>query len=265
MLTLIRYLRIYLALAKYCLVREMSFRGHFIINVLTEVLWFALLIVFFKVIYARTSTIAGWSEYQVLFLLGTHHLVTQFFETIFFTSCVELSDDIRSGNLDFILLKPVNAQFMLSVRKVAYSSAANIPVALVIIFYAAWKLGLRPTAFQVLSYCALVVCGVLIFYSIIFALSLTAFWAIRNQSLFELWFPVTSFARYPKEMYSKTIRAFLIYVIPVLAVANFPVQTVTRTLEPGFALYACAWTIGSLFLGHFLFRFALRRYRSASS
>tara|TARA_B100001013_G_scaffold335394_1_gene253815 strand:- start:248 stop:1057 length:810 start_codon:yes stop_codon:yes gene_type:complete len=263
--TLKRYCRIYLALAKYCLVREMSFRGHFLINSITEGLWFFLLLIFFKVIYLKVSTIAGWTEYQVLFLLGTHHLIIQFFELVFFANCVELADEIRTGKLDFVLLKPINAQFLLSVRRLRFSSAVNIPVALVIIFYASYKLELRPDVSQVLAYCGLIFCSIMILYSIIFMLSLSAFWVIRNESIFQLWFPVTNFARYPMDMYSAWLQVILIFVFPVLAVANFPAKMMVKTLEPGYAIYACCWALVALLAGHFLFRFALSRYRSASS
>ena len=84
-----RYFRIYLAIARNCLVREMSFRGHFLITAATETLWFALQIIFFEVIFMNNGgkPIAGWTEYEVLFLLGTQHLITQFFE-MFLTSAI---------------------------------------------------------------------------------------------------------------------------------------------------------------------------------
>ena len=123
-----RYLRIYLAMARNCLVREMSFRAHFLITAATNTLWFALQIVFFEVIFMNNGgkPIAGWPEYEILFLLGTQHLITQIFELFFFTNCMDISEQVRTGLLDFVLIKPVNPQFLLSMRKLNFNSVANI-------------------------------------------------------------------------------------------------------------------------------------------
>jgi ABC-2 type transport system permease protein len=262
-------------MARNCLVREMSFRGHFLINAVTNTLWFALQIVFFEVIFMNNDgkPIAGWSEYEVLFLLGTQHLVSQFFELIFFTNCMDISEQIRTGTLDFVLTKPVNPQFLLSVRKVNFNSVANIPVAFAILGYAGYKLGVHLTVSNVLVYTALIVCGVLILYNTLFIMALSAFWIIRNQSLFELWFPVRNFARYPIDMYPPSLKFLLTFVFPILAVTNFPAMSLMpltsemsrSAFNPTHAWIVAGWTVAMLFLGHLLFRFALNRYRSASS
>ncbi|MBI2192612.1 MAG: ABC-2 family transporter protein [Planctomycetes bacterium] len=263
--TLARYARIYRALVRNCLAREMAFRGHFLVTALTESLWLLFLVFFFKILYLRTSHIAGWNENEMLFLLGTHYLATQVFEMVFFTNCVELSDLIRTGNLDFVLLKPINAQFLLSARKISFSNVVNVPVAAAMLLYAGGRLGLRPAALDLLAYACLVLCGVFILYAILFALALSAFWLIRNQSLFELWFPVVNFAQYPMEIYPAGLRLFLLFVIPVVAVANVPARVFLKSLDLSHALYGIGWAVLALFAGHVLFQFALRRYRSASS
>ncbi|MDA0838721.1 MAG: ABC-2 family transporter protein [Planctomycetota bacterium] len=272
---LTRYLRIYFAMARNCLVREMSFRGHFLITVASETLWFALQIVFFEVIFMNNDgkPIAGWTKYEVLFLLGTQHLITQFFELVFFTNCMDISDQIRTGGLDFILTKPVNSQFLLSLRKLNFNSVANIPVALAILGYAGYKLGVHLTFSNLLVYIALVGCGVLILYNTLFIMALSAFWVVRNQSLFELWFPVRNFASYPIDMYPPSFKFVLTFVFPILAVTNFPAMALMpltsemnrSVFNPTHAWFVAGWAIGMLVVGHFIFRFALHHYRSASS
>jgi ABC-2 type transport system permease protein len=270
-----RYFRIYLAMARNCLVREMSFRGHFIVNAFTNTLWFALQIIFFEVIFMNNDgkPIAGWTKNEVLFLLGTQHLISQFFELIFFTNCMDISEQIRTGHLDFVLIKPINAQFLLSLRKVNFNSVANIPVAFVILGYAGYKLGVHLTLTNLLVYIGLVACGVLILYNTLFIMALSAFWVIKNQSLFELWFPVRNFARYPIDMYPSGLKFVLTFIFPILAVTNFPAMALmpltsemTRSgFNPVHAWLVAGWAVGMLVVGHFLFRFALNHYRSASS
>ncbi|MCH7840570.1 MAG: ABC-2 family transporter protein, partial [Planctomycetes bacterium] len=69
---------------KNSLIRELSFRGHFVVNVISELIWVGLLLVFINVIFSKTTDVRGWNQYQYLFLMGTHMLVTSIFEAFFF-------------------------------------------------------------------------------------------------------------------------------------------------------------------------------------
>jgi len=80
---MIRYRRILLRFWKNSLLREMSFRAHFIVNVVSELLWIGMLLIFIEVIFSKTSDVRGWTEHQYLFLMGTHMLITSLFETLF--------------------------------------------------------------------------------------------------------------------------------------------------------------------------------------
>ena len=53
-----RYLRLLGSLGVYTLNRELAFRGNFLVKVSVEVIWLGILIAFYRVVFARTSTIA---------------------------------------------------------------------------------------------------------------------------------------------------------------------------------------------------------------
>lgn len=257
--------------ARNCLAREMAFRGNFLLRTVAALGWLALLIVFFSVLYGQTDDIAGWSKHQILFLIGTHFLVTMLFNALFFENCMQLSEQVRTGGLDFILLKPVDAQFLLSVRKIDFGSLAQLPAGVVIIAYSLNMLGFHLTASAAALYLVLLVCGVLILYSIMFMLATTSFWLVRNDNMFDLWWYVNSFSRYPAEMYKDFLggmfRTLMTYVLPVLIVANVPAASVVRAAyQPSHLIFVMLASTGFfLALSRLLFRFALRNYQSASS
>src|SRR4051812_22455247 len=68
-----RYARLYLAMWKNSVVREMSFKANFLLWIFVELLWFALQLSFFAVIYSHTDHIADWTKWQVVLLIGTGH------------------------------------------------------------------------------------------------------------------------------------------------------------------------------------------------
>jgi ABC-2 type transport system permease protein len=187
-------------------------------------------------------------------------------------NCEEFSELIRTGGLDFALLKPIDTQFLISLHKVDWSSLSNFLFALCLLGYALAHLPNFPSPAQLLLYPLYIGCGVAIMYSLMITLSATSVWLGRNQTLYDFWFYITNFSRYPMEIYRGAVgdplRLLFTFVLPVLIVVNVPAQLMAKPLEAqnwplaGFGLLAAA---GSLWISRVVFRQAMRSYRSASS
>src|SRR5271170_1471357 len=139
--TLTRYFRLTGLMMKNCLVREMQFKTNFLVRLLTEFMWLVMQFVYIGVIFGQTKEIVGWSLWQMVVLAGTNHVITQLFEALFYDNCVKLTDQIRQGDLDFNLIKPINSQFLVSLRYTDYSSVVNSTIGLGVILFALNKLG----------------------------------------------------------------------------------------------------------------------------
>src|SRR5512147_549251 len=103
-----RYLGLYAALWRNSVVREMSFKANFLLWIVVEMLWFGLQLGFIAVIYQHTDRIATWSKWEVILLIGASHFIQQLYSALFLTNVSQLSELIRTGKLDFMLLLPVN-------------------------------------------------------------------------------------------------------------------------------------------------------------
>ncbi len=264
-----RYGRILVRFWLNSLIREMTFRGHFLINVAGELLWIVLLLVFIRVIFSHTPDVRGWSEYQYLFLIGTHMMVTSLFEAFFFDNCWRISRLVRTGDLDFVLVRPASAQFLLSFERLDLAPLANVPVGVALCVYALIQRA-QPVSFaQVGLFLVLLLTGVLILYSLLFTFAVTSVWLIRQTGVDHLWFYTVSLARYPAEIYRRfaggTLFFVLVFVFPVLTVSNLPANVMVRAFDPFLAAYVVCVALVLLVLSSVVFRFALRSYRSASS
>ena len=262
-----RYLRVARSFAVNCLVRDMSFRADFLMRMVTDLMWYVMLVFFYHIIFTRmTSEIAGWTYDRMLVLLGTVYAGNKLFQGFFLGNCNELSEQIRTGNLDFVLLKPINPQFMVSLRYIDYSSLINVPVGLAMVVYGAVRLGIDFSPIVWAEYLLLLGAGVVILYALMFMLASTSVWMVRNEGLTMLYFSTTSFARYPAEIYRlRWLSVILTYVIPMVVVANSPAKVLFGDLQAWAAGYAVAAAIVLLWLSNRFFVLALRSYRSASS
>ena len=266
----LRYVRLYAQLARYTLVRELSFRGNFLVKVSVEVLWLGILLAFYRVVFSKTSVIADWSEPQYLFFVGCYFAMNGLLETLFLENCNEFAELVRKGDLDFLLLRPIDEQFLITCRRVDWSTAPNVLMGLAVMGLSLVNLGWLFDPTRVVAFLLMFVSGVLLAYSFMVLLTATGVWLVRNQSMMELWWLFSSLTRYPREIYlrvswAEPIGLFFTFLVPFLLVVNVPAQSMVKVLDwrlVGFTLLA---TVVSLWVSRRFFRRALRAYRSASS
>lgn len=265
-----RYFRLLFAFSRYSLNRELAFRGNFLIKVFVEILWLTILVLFYALVFTKTSAVAGWNEAQYLCFVGCYFMLEAMMETLFLSNCNQFSDLVRSGDLDFYLLKPIDEQFLVTCRDFDWSSAPSALMGAGVMSIALWKMGWSFSLSQVGVFVVMFTCGLAIAYSFMLLLTAGAIWLVRNQSLFELWWLLTSLVRYPKEIYLRNwaspLGLVLTFVIPILLIVNVPADVMARNIFDyrmiGFTVLVAALL---LFLSRRFFQLALRRYRSASS
>src|SRR3954451_17910960 len=122
----VRYVRLLWNLARFTLNRELAFRGNFLVKVSVEVLWLGILVAFFRTVFARTNAIAGWSENQYFFFVGCFFAMNGLIETLFLENCNDFAELVRTGDLDFLLLKPIDEQFLVTCRRIDWGTAPNL-------------------------------------------------------------------------------------------------------------------------------------------
>src|SRR6185437_14786371 len=219
-----RYLGIYFALWKNSVTREMSFKANFLLWILVESLWFALQLSFMFVIYSHTDHIGTWTKWQVVMLLGGSYFIQRAFHAFFLVNCTNLSELIRTGKLDFLLLLPVNTRFIVSLRQVDLGAFVNAGSALAVMFYAGKQLHLSPSLAQMAGFLLLAMAGILIHYSLMFLLASTSFWTVRAQGIVWGYYNLFNIARLPDEAFRGWFRAVFTFAVPMLLVANVPVK-----------------------------------------
>jgi len=261
-----RYFRIYATLWRNSVVREMGFKSNFLLWILVEVLWFGLQLTFITVIYQHTDRIGNWTKWEVVLLIGAAHFIQQIFQAFFLTNMTQVSELIRTGKLDFMLLLPANTRFLISLAKVDLGGFFNGSFALVVMAYALRQIGYVPSALQVFGFFLLVIAGVLIHYSLMFLLTTTSFWTVRAQGIVWGYYSFFNIARLPDAAFQGFFKAFFTFAIPVLLVANVPAKVLVRKIESPYEMllltlmmFVCA------FVSEVVWRFSLKHYTSASS
>ncbi len=263
-----RYVRLWLALARFSLLGELAFRTNFLVKIVVEIMWLGILLLFYKTIFAQTSVVAEWTEPQYLFFVGTYFTVGGLIETLFLENCNAFADLIRSGDLDFFLLKPIDEQFLISCRSIDWSCLPNVLMGIGVMIYALTGLP-WPGVDLALLFVVLLACGCLMAYGFLLSLTAASVWFMRNQSLMEMWWLFGTLMRYPREIFkgdaAAVVGVVFSFAIPVMLVTNVPAQTMAKTVDPFLVVYTFGATVVVLAVSRWFFRRALMKYRSASS
>ncbi|MEC7409334.1 MAG: ABC-2 family transporter protein [Planctomycetota bacterium] len=278
------YGKVFLTFAKNSLIRDMTFRTNFLLQCVSSVGWTLMNVGFYLILFQFTDTLgaeSGWDRDKFFLFLATTWFINSIVQAFFMPNAEEFSELIRTGGLDFALLKPIDTQFLISFRKVDWSSLSNFAAGIVIAFISLRNLAIRetnpmtPTIMEVSLYLIFVSLGIAIMYSLMICLSATSVWLGRNQTLYNFWFYITNFSRYPMEMYNRgwgrPLYGLFTFVIPVLLVVNVPARILAKPLDPrdssewllvGWCLIAA---LTSVVFSRWVFFRALSSYRSASS
>jgi ABC-2 type transport system permease protein len=264
-MNLAHYARIWLSSARYSLVRMMMFRGDFLVWTLVELFWMSVNLLMVSVIYSHTDSVAGWSKYQMMLLVGTSMLIQRFLMGFFWSSIFEMGRNIRSGNFDFFMAQPGNIMFMATTRKIDPDSLLNSFVAISVVAYSAHRLGLHPGALDIALYAVMIFCGLVIHYSMLVLSISMAFWITSAQGIEGSYFTLSEFSRLPREAFHGIASVVFVWLLPVVIVSNAPARTILHGIDGRMLFWLVVITAAWFAVTVFVFNRGLRRYSSASS
>lgn len=266
------YARVFATFFRNSLVREMTFRGNLLITIVTRLFYFVAQVALFEIIYRQVNAIDDWTRAEYFAFLATGMLINSLVETFFMPNCANFSELIRTGNLDFVLLKPIDPQFLISFEKMELAMLNQAVLALALLGYALVRIGGPIDPIRAAMYVLFVGVGVAFFYSLMLILASTSVWFGRNSGLYDFWFYIIIFARYPREIYGGSLAGDALqftfsFMIPILLVVTVPSRVLlAKVLDPSWlTLVALAAAVLGLVVSRAIFRWSLRAYRSASS
>ncbi|MCD0167261.1 ABC transporter permease [Deinococcus sp. 12RED42] len=260
-----RYLRLLRIFTGATLSAQLEYRANFVGALLASLGEVGVALLGLGIVFGQPgiTSVGGWSFREALLVTGFFMLTEGVISVFIQPNMSKIADAIRTGSMDFTLLKPIDAQFGVSTRHLNVLRAPDLLIGLGLIAYAAS--GLIVTPLGALGAALLYASAVVIVYCIWLALSTTAFWFVKTQNVAELFNGVFGAARFPVSAFPLPVRAFLTFVVPVAFITTVPAQAMTGELAWGVAL-ASPVVAAALFMGTRLFWLrAVGSYTSASS
>jgi ABC-type uncharacterized transport system, permease component len=244
---------------------ETAYRANFFIQLLQSLLELGTSLAGLAVIFSYTNKLGTWSPNEMLALVGVYFLVGGFINLMIQPGMAALIDSVRDGTLDFALTRPVDAQLLVSVQRVAIWSLLDLLMGAGILIAALIRLGNAIGLLEALKFVAMLAAGGVIIYSFWLILASLSFWFVRVENLLEIFQSMYSAGRWPISLYPGWLRFALTFIIPVAFATTVPVEALTGRLDSATLLEAVGLAILLFALARLVWRLGLQHYSGASA
>src|SRR5262249_12292348 len=153
------------------------------------------------VVFQYTSNIRGWSMADVVVLLSVYYLMDGLIEMFIGPNMRQVMEQVRQGTLDFVLVKPVSAQFLATFRQGNIWRIANVLIGLGLSVYSVSRLSLAIGPGQAIAFAVTLMAGVAVVYSFWLFLVTLTFWVVRIDNLEQIIGQAFEAGRYPIDIY----------------------------------------------------------------
>lgn len=260
-----RYRRLYIRLVKLSLMEIFIYRPNALMMGFAPIIWTVFAIFSLSVIYSRVSAIAGWSFYDMVFLIGVNEVLFVLTWLTFVGNLRNLIGNIQTGYLDSFLMKPVNPRFLISFNRVDITALGSLVNAVFILGFAGKKLALHLSLAQVFNFLVLLVCGYLLIYLLYFILASFSLWATKAEVFLDWLFEAIEFGRYPEDIYKGWTKKVLLFVVPLLFFAYVPAASLLGRVTFKYTALAFLLVVIFFCISGIVWKKGLKQYQSASS
>jgi len=224
-------------------------------------------IVLFWIIFSHVTTINNWTLDQMFFLLGLYFTSLGLWH-VFLQGPMphRIERYIVNGELDGLLLRPVNTLSLLILSKIDDDGIGDLIAGLLLLLYASNALSIVWSVQNIVLIISTVLGSVLIIFSLMLLLTSAGFWVIKSSILTNLLYPIMRFIEFPLEIYNPFIIFILTFVLPLGFINYYPAQLFLSKGSITFASYLTLF-VGIVFfsIAYKLWKFGLKNYSSTGS
>jgi ABC-2 type transport system permease protein len=260
---MLRYLGLFALQLRTALLLALQYRLDFALSTLLGLFWAAVALVPLAVLFTQRDSVAGWRWPEALVVVSLFLLLKSFLSGAIQPSILIAVEQIRTGALDFLLLKPADAQFLLSTARFDLARLADAVAGGVLISFALRHTGTDVTVLGVLGAAILFAGGAAILYSLFIAVLSLAFVFVKIDNLSYLLSSVFDAARWPASVFRGALAVVFTFVLPLALMTTYPALALLGRIDVARIVIALVTAAVFLALSRLVFRRAIGHYTSA--
>ena len=244
---------------------QLEYQANVLIELLAVAMSLSGSLFLLSLFYGPDQTLGGWSWAQALMVQGLYTVFDGMASTWLRPNLGAIVTHVREGTLDFVLLKPIDSQFWLSLRTLSPAGLPEIGLGFVVATWGAIQAGVVLSPLSVLGALVMLVAGGLILYSLWFLIAATSIWFVKTWNATEVLRTLLASGRYPLSAYPPALRVLFTFLLPVAFLTTVPVEILLGQMQAGSLILGVLLATTFFALSRSFWLFALRHYTSASS
>lgn len=260
-----RYLQIYKSFFRFSFSNFVTFRAYAINSMASTVAWGIFQFTWIQLLTIQTKSAFGWSKDELVILAIMYIIVIGIFHSLFTRNFDRFSTIIDRGELDFLLLKPIDSQFLATCFFIGYPNMLRALMGTGLLIFYTHLRHVYFTAPAILGCVVFVLFGIMLLYSLWLFYSTLLIWFPRLTNIIDFLYTINGIARYPREMIGEIRNFLLLFLLPFALTIATPVKVLVRGALGGDVAGLIAVALAMFVFTRFFWLFALRNYTSASS
>jgi ABC-2 type transport system permease protein len=244
---------------------EMAYRANFFTQIFQAVISLTLALGGLAVVFSQTDSLAGWRPAELTALVGIYLLVGGFINLMIQPSMQRFMEDIRLGTLDFLILKPADVQFLVSVRQIEIWKIIDVLLGAGVLVVALAQLGEQIGLWQAATFGLALLTGGTIVYSFWMILATSAFWFVKTENILVIFQAMYNAGRWPVTIYPGWLQMILTFLVPITFAVTVPAEALTGRLTGQTLLLSIALAVALFFVARRFWQFGMRFYAGASA
>jgi ABC-2 type transport system permease protein len=244
---------------------ELQYRANFFVQLLQSSVSVITALVVLKVVYSHTVELNGWSEPELLVVMGMQILLGGVIQAAIQPNMQRLMEEVQDGKLDFALTKPEDSQVLISVRDVRIWRIVDVFSGAAVIAYGVSGLDRTVGVGDIALFLAMLLVGAITIYCFWLVIATLAFWIVAAWNIIELFQGVYQTGRWPVSVYPIWLRLSVTFLVPIAFAITVPAEALTSRLDWQTIVLALGFCVAIFAFTRWWWRFGLRHYTGASA
>jgi ABC-2 type transport system permease protein len=243
----------------------LAYRADTLVNILINLMWLGWELIGLQIIFSNTDTLGGWGLGELIALLGVFRLVNMLMVAVIWPATEKFNTSVRDGSLDYTLIQPANSLFLVSFARIEIWRIWDLILAIVLIIVGIRFSNSSPHLLNIFYFLILIICGVLVIYSLWVVLIALTFWFVKFDNNVTILQALMDSGRYPATVYPPWLRLIVTYLVPIAVATTIPLQGLRGELDGARVLVFIGVASAAFLVATQVWKAGVHRYSGASS
>lgn len=260
------YIKLYWWYIRNHLLGLIEYKMDFIIGIFSSLIEQLLSLIFIIIIFSNIQDIKGWTYGELLFIFSIATLGRSIHLVFFDNLWTFGTKYIQMGDLDRLLIRPVNPLFQVIADKINFQGVGQVVVGVMALVYSNNSIYIKWNLTSIIILVLLILGSGIIYVNIHIFFMTFSFWMVDSLPIVSSIFSINQFAQYPLQIYPKIIRFIITCIIPYSFVAFVPANYFLKSNQYSYlVIYMPLICIITSLISYLFWNYGLKRFESVGN